>query len=104
MGLPESHAHGKHSFQGRISLLLYGSPIWVSTEMTQSAQFKRNMKTCFRGEAGKPGTQLGAEDSALSAETANIQGVFCLTNHRLKVHESQNFTSQGLNLQVFVAL
>jgi hypothetical protein len=83
MGLPEISRDGKHGFQARISLLLYGSGIGVSTEMTQGTQFKRNMKTCFRSEVGKPGTQLGAEDSALSAETANIQGVFCLTNHRL---------------------
>ncbi len=73
MSLPEISRDGKHSFQARISLLLYGSGIGVSTEMTQSAQFKRNMKTCFRGEVDKPGTQLSAEDSALSAETVNIQ-------------------------------
>ena len=42
------------SFQNRISLLLYGSGAWVSTETTQSAQSKRNVKTCFRGEVGKP--------------------------------------------------
>jgi hypothetical protein len=73
MGLPGSHANGKHRFQGRISLLLYGSGIWVSTEVTQSAQFKRNMKTWFRGEVGKPRTQLSAEDSALSAETTKVR-------------------------------